>query len=78
MIGRRGFIAGGIAVGSSLLLRRRALAQTAYPRTIDVLQRSRAGELDAYRLYTACSKQAYRDGYVGIAYLFTALEHFPN
>jgi rubrerythrin len=64
-----------VAAASLVLpqLRSVALAQAAYPATIGILQRSRNGEVDAYRQYTAYTRQAKMDGYPGIAYLFTAL-----
>jgi rubrerythrin len=76
MVGRRCVIGGGLAVAASIVLPKlgdSALAQTAYPKTREILQRSRVGEVDAYRQYAAFTKQAKADGYPGIAYLFTAL-----
>jgi len=40
---------------------------------VEILKRSRASEVGAYRQYTAFTRQAKADGYPGIAYLFTAL-----
>lgn len=75
MIDRRGVIAGGLAATGTLLLvaSQATAAQAAYPQTIDLLQRSRSAELEAYRRYTAFSKKAKADHYPGIAYLFFAL-----
>ncbi|HXJ00077.1 MAG TPA: ferritin family protein [Micropepsaceae bacterium] len=76
MIGRRCVIKGGLAVAASIVLPQfggTALAQTTYLKTREILQRSRDGEVDAYRQYAAFTKQAKADGYPGIAYLFTAL-----
>ena len=76
MIGRRDFILGGGAVTAGLVVAgggRLAAAQTAYPATIDVLRKSRISEANAYRHYVAFAKQANAEGYIGIAYMFTAL-----
>ncbi len=75
MLDRRSIITGGLAATGTLLLVApiARAAQTAYPQTIDILQRSRAGELEAYRRYTAFSKRAKADHYPGIAYLFFSL-----
>jgi rubrerythrin len=76
MISRRQFATGGLAATAVLFLARLgspALAQPSYPATIEILRRSRASEVHAYRQYTAFTRQAKADGYPGIAYLFTAL-----
>jgi rubrerythrin len=76
MLGRRKLLRGGLAAGVALVFplgRSLALGQVAYPETRQVLQRSREGEVDAYRQYEAFAKRARADGYPGIAYLFTAL-----
>lgn len=73
---RRSFVKGGVAATASLVLCPAgsiASAQAAYPTTIGVLQRTRDGEIGAYRRYSAFAKQAKSEGYPGIAYLFTAL-----
>jgi len=74
MVGRRRFVTGGLAAAVSVIIAPAgARAQTAYLTTAEMLQRSRASEVDAYRQYTAFTRQAKTDGYPGIAYLFTAL-----
>lgn len=76
MVGRRDVLGGGLAVAASIVLPRFAgvaLAQGAYPKTREILRRSREGEVNAYRQYADFTKQAKADGYPGIAYLFTAL-----
>jgi rubrerythrin len=76
MIARRQFIGRGLAATAAFVVARNgaiALAQTAYPATIKILQQSRSSEADAYRQYVAFSRQAKGEGYPGIAYLFTAL-----
>ena len=76
MVVRRQVVFGGVAAAACVvgsLVSRMALAQTAYPKTVGILQRSRASERIAYRRYAAFTKQARADGYAGIAYLFTAL-----
>jgi hypothetical protein len=50
-----------------------SFAESTYPKTREILQRSHEGEIDAYRQYAAFAKQAKADGYPGITYLFTAL-----
>ena len=76
MLDRRHILTRGVAAAASLVLPQVtniAFAQTAYPTTTGILQRSRNGEVDAYRQYAAFTRQAKTDGYPGIAYLFTAL-----
>jgi rubrerythrin len=75
MLDRRSVIAAGLAATGTLLLAPpiATAAQAAYPQTTDILQRSRGGELEAYRRYMAFSKKAKADRYPGIAYLFFAL-----
>lgn len=74
MVGRRRFVTGGLAAAVSVVIvPASARAQSAYLTTAEMLQRSRASEVDAYRQYTAFTRQAKTDGYPGIAYLFTAL-----
>jgi len=75
VLDRRSVIAGGLTATGTLLLATPVAraAQTAYPQTIDMLQRSRSGELGAYRRYLAFSKKASADKYPGIAYLFFSL-----
>ena len=72
---RRVVIMGGLAVIADPIITRggtAALAQTEYPVTMDILQRSRNSETAAYRQYMAFSEQAKADGYPGIAYMFKA------
>ncbi|HVN01949.1 MAG TPA: ferritin family protein [Caulobacteraceae bacterium] len=75
MFDRRSIVTGGLAAtGTLLMVAPTAIAaQTAYPQTIDTLQRSRGAELESYRRYLAFSKKANADRYPGIAYLFFAL-----
>ena len=74
MVGRRRFVTGGLAAAVSVVIAPASTrAQSAYLTTAEMLQRSRASEVDAYRQYTAFTRQAKTDGYPGIAYLFTAL-----
>ncbi len=75
MLDRRSMITGALAATGTLLLAPpiAAAAQAAYPQTIDLLQRSRGAELEAYRRYTTFSKKAKADKYPGIAYLFFSL-----
>jgi rubrerythrin len=76
MVGRRYVIQAGLAAAAALALaqlRISALAQVSYPRTREILGRSRQTEVNAYRQYAAFTRQATTDGYPGIAYLFAAL-----
>jgi len=75
MIDRRSIIAGGLAAVGTIpwVAPIAKAAQTAYPQTIDILQQSRAAELQAYRRYVMFSRKATADRYPGIAYLFFSL-----
>jgi rubrerythrin len=76
VVDRRCAIKAGATLAAALVfaqVRSTALAQTAYPKTREILGRSREAEAEAYRQYAAFARKAKADGYPGIAYLFTAL-----
>ena len=75
MLDRRSVVTGGLAATGTLLLAASmaTAAQTAYPQTIDILQRSRGAEMESFRRYLAFTRRAKADRYPGIAYLFFAL-----
>lgn len=71
--GRRRFVAGVLAtLAAGWMPHRPALAAPAYPATIAAMQVAHERETRVYYRYGEFGRKAKQDGYLGIAYLFTA------